>query len=384
VPGFSFLGINVGIKDNRLDFGVATSDVPCAAAAVFTRNNFPGAPVVVGREHVKSGKLQAIVVNSKNANVATGPDGEEAARRTCRGIAKALGIDPMLVLPSSTGVIGVPLPVEKIEAACSSVPRMLASDRPALERFARAIMTTDTRPKAISLKIGNATLSGVAKGAGMIEPNMATMLSYLFTDADIPASVLQPMLQRAVNKSYNRISVDTDTSTSDTVVVLANGKAGKVDPAAFEAALTEAATYLAKEIARDGEGATKLIELSVQGAPTADAALRIAKSIVNSPLIKTSIYGADPNWGRFVMAVGKVFDTPIPLEALSIHFGNGTERLVITAANQNADLLRRISDYLKRNEVHISVQLGSGTHSETVWGCDLTEGYVKENAYYTT
>lgn len=384
VPGFSFLGLNVGIKDNRLDFGVAAADAPCSAAAVFTRNNYPGAPVIVGREHVKSGRLQAIVVNSKNANVATGPGGVEAARRTCRAVGAALKIDPALVLPSSTGVIGVPLPVEKIEAACASVPRLLDSDRAALERFARAIMTTDTRAKALSLRVGNATLSGVAKGAGMIEPHMATMLGYLFTDAAIPAPALQEMLRRAVNQSFNRISVDTDTSTSDTVVALANGHAGPVDAAAFERALTEACIYLAQEIARDGEGATKLIALEVCEAPSPEAALRIAKSIVNSPLVKTSIYGADPNWGRFVMAVGKVFEHPIPLERLSIRFGNGSEGLTISAAGQSADVLRRISDYLKRDEVHIQVRLGSGTHAERVWGCDLTEGYVKENAYYTT
>jgi glutamate N-acetyltransferase/amino-acid N-acetyltransferase len=232
--------------------------------------------------------------------------------------------------------------------------------------------------------VGGATLSGVAKGAGMIEPNMATMLSYLFTDAALPAPALQEMLRRAVTQSFNRISVDTDTSTSDTVVVLANGHAGPVHAAAFEQALTEAATYLAQEIARDGEGATKLIDLEVREAPSPEAALRIAKSIVNSPLVKTSIYGADPNWGRFVMAVGKVFEHPIPLDRLSIHFGGAAENLTISAASQNADLLRRISEYLKRDEVHIQVRLGSGLHAERVWGCDLTEGYVKENAYYTT
>jgi glutamate N-acetyltransferase/amino-acid N-acetyltransferase len=384
VPGFSFLGLNVGIKDSRLDFGVAAAQAPCAAAAVFTRNNFPGAPVIVGREHVRGGCLQAVVVNSKNANVATGPEGVEAARRTCRAIGRALGVDPALVLPSSTGVIGVPLPVTKIEAACAAVPRLLAADRAALERFARAIMTTDTRPKAVSVKVGAATLTGVAKGAGMIEPHMATMLGYLFTDAAVPPDALHGMLRRAVDTSFNRVSVDTDTSTSDTVAVLANGRAGPVPLADFEAALTEAAVYLAREIARDGEGATKLIELHVREAPSPEAALRIAKSIVNSPLVKTSLYGADPNWGRFVMAVGKVFEHPVPLEKLVIHFGEGAGRLSIRAAGQTPELLRRISEYLKRSELRIEVCLGSGRYAETVWGCDLTEGYVKENAYYTT
>jgi glutamate N-acetyltransferase/amino-acid N-acetyltransferase len=384
VPGFSFLGVNIGIRDERLDFGVAAADVPCAAAAVFTRNNFPGAPVTVGREHVRSGRLQAVVVNSKNANVATGATGEEHARRVCRVLGEALGIAPELVLPSSTGVIGVPLPIEKLAAACARAPGLLAGGREALERFARAILTTDTRPKAVSARIGGATLTGVAKGAGMIEPHMATMLAYFFTDAAVPAPALQAMLRRAVNCSFNRVSVDSDTSTSDTVAVLANGKAGAVDPAAFEAALTGAATYLAREIARDGEGATKLIDLRVTGAPSPEAALRFAKAIVNSPLIKTAIHGADPNWGRFVMAVGKVFEHPIPLERLAIRFGTDPGAPLITAASQPPALLAAFAEYLKRDEVHIEVQLGSGSHAERVWGCDLSEGYIRENSDYTS
>jgi glutamate N-acetyltransferase/amino-acid N-acetyltransferase len=384
VPGFSWLGRNIGIKDDRLDFGVAFSARPCAAAAVFTRNNFPGAPVIVGREHVAGGLLQAIVVNSKNANVATGASGVEHARRVCRQLAAALGIDPSLVLPSSTGVIGVPLPVEKLEAACREVPGALAGGRAALEAFGRAIMTTDTRPKAVSVRVGDAVLTGVAKGAGMIEPNMATMLSYFFTDARLAPRTLRAMLKRSVARSFNRISVDSDTSTSDTVVVMANGLAGAVPAAAFEAGLAEATIYLAKEIARDGEGATKLIELTVSEAPSANAALAFAKSVINSPLVKTAIYGADPNWGRFVMAIGKVFAHPVPIEGLSIEFGQERPPLAISAASQSPELLARISAYLQRPEIKLAIRLGQGRHQETVWGCDLTEGYVKENAYYTT
>jgi glutamate N-acetyltransferase/amino-acid N-acetyltransferase len=384
VPGFRFLGENIGIKDRSLDFGVAFSAGVCQAAAVFTRNNFPGAPVIVGREHLQDGRLQAIVVNSKNANVATGAEGIAHARRVCAALGQALGIAPELVLPSSTGVIGVRLPVERLAAACARVPAALAGDRPALERFARAIMTTDTRPKAISLRIGPATLTGVAKGAGMIEPHLATMLAYFFTDAALPAPLLKRALAGAVNRSFNRVSVDTDTSTSDTVVILANGNAGPVDARAFGSALTQAAIYLAREIARDGEGATKLIQIEVTQASTPQAALAIAKSIVNSPLVKTAIYGADPNWGRFVMAIGKVFDHPIALERLSLRFGEGAEALTISAQTQDLALLQRISTYLRRAEVNIRVDLGSGDCSEIVWGCDLTEGYVKENAYYTT
>jgi glutamate N-acetyltransferase/amino-acid N-acetyltransferase len=384
VPGFSWAGLNLGIRDETLDFALGCSEVPCTAAGVFTRNNYPGAPVVVGREHLKSGRLQAVAVNSKNANVATGARGVEDARRTCRAVGAALGIDPTLVLPSSTGVIGVPLPVDKIEAAAKGLPAALSNDRAALERFARAIMTTDTRPKAVSVRIGPAILTGVAKGAGMIEPHLATMLVYFFTDAKLPSADLQGALRRAVDRSFNRISVDTDTSTSDTVVVLANGKAGPVAPAAFEAGLTEAAIYLAKEVARDGEGATKLIELTVSGAASQEAALAIAKSVINSPLVKTAIYGADPNWGRFVMAVGKVFAHPVPLESLRIEFGGETPPMAITVGEQPPALLDRISAYLKGDAVSIRIDLGQGGHAETVWGCDLTEEYVKINAEYTT
>jgi len=384
VPGFSWLGKNIGIKDDTPDFAVAFSRVPCSAAGVFTRNNFPGAPVIVGREHLRGSHLQAIVVNSKNANVATGPDGIEDARRMCRAIGAALGIEPRLVLPSSTGVIGRPLPIARIEAACREARDELQEAPEALERFARAIMTTDTRPKWTSRRIGPATLSAVAKGSGMIEPNMATMLSYFFTDAALEPAALQDVLNRAVNRSFNRVSVDTDTSTSDTVVVMANGQAGPVEPAAFEEAFTDAAIELAQAIARDGEGATRLVEITCCEAPSQAAALAIAKAVVNSPLVKTAIHGADPNWGRFVMAVGKVFEHPVPLEALRIEFATPGGPLTIAAERLDEAALQRISDYLRGETVQIRIRLGQGQHAETVWGCDLSEGYVHINADYTT
>jgi glutamate N-acetyltransferase / amino-acid N-acetyltransferase len=384
VQGFSWLGKNVGIKDDTPDFAVAFSRVPCAAAGVFTRNNFPGAPVLVGREHLRGGRLQAVVVNSKNANVATGPEGIEHARRMCRALGAALEIDPRLVLPSSTGVIGRLLPIARIEAACRETRDELEEGAAALQRFARAILTTDTHPKWASRRVGPATLSGVAKGSGMIEPNLATMLAYFFTDAALDAESLRAMLGRVVERSFNRVSVDTDTSTSDTVVVLANGLAGPVPPAAFEAALGEAAIELARAIARDGEGATKLLEVTCCEAPSPAAALAIAKAVVNSPLVKTAIHGADPNWGRFVMAVGKVFAHPVPLEALRIEFATPGAPLTIAAGNLAEETLRRISDYLRGDTVQIRIRLGQGSHAETVWGCDLGEGYVRINADYTT
>ena len=386
VPGFSWLGINLGLKDQTLDFGVIASECKCTAAGVFTRNNFPGAPVTVGRENIQNGQLQAIVVNSKIANVATGQTGIEDARNMCRWTGDALGIDAELVLPSSTGVIGRRLPVKKIHEGCKIIPEKLGSSPEYIDNFARAIMTTDRHPKWKCSSIENATLLGVAKGAGMIEPNMATMLSFFVTDAQLSSEQLQKMLRRVVNQSFNRISIDSDTSTSDTVIILANGLAGPVDTKIFEKTLRNSSIQLAKEIARDGEGATKLIELTVSGAKSQQMALQISKSIINSPLVKTAIHGADPNWGRFVMAVGKVFEYPVPLSDLSIHFGTGSQVLTVNAESLNADTvnLDAISKLLQNQEVFLEVVVGDGKFSETVWGCDLTKDYIEENAFYTT
>ena len=380
------MGINLGIKDETLDFGVLAADRLCHAAAVFTRSTMPGAPILVGREHVASGRLQAVVVNSKNANVATGQGGIADAQEMCRGVAEALGVTPEQVLPSSTGVIGRRLPMERIRSGFSRIAPSLGSTPAHIEQFARAIMTTDTVPKWATAKVGDATLLGVAKGSGMIEPNMATMLSYLVTDAELPEGTLQPMLKRVVDKSFNRVSVDSDTSTSDTVVLMASGAAGPVDLEAFEQALEELTQVLARKLARDGEGATKLIELTVSGAHSPEMALTIAKTVINSPLIKTAIHGADPNWGRFVMAIGKAFDHPVQREELRILFGRGPNRLAIDAASMEdgtADL-EGVGALLQQEDVPIELVVGTGTHQERVWGCDLSRDYVTINADYTT
>jgi glutamate N-acetyltransferase/amino-acid N-acetyltransferase len=387
VPGFSYVGKNVGIVDaSSLDFGCIVADVPCAAAGVFTRSSMPGAPIIVGREHIAGGKLQAIVVNSKNANVATGQRGIEDARTMCRMLGEACGIPEKLVLPASTGVIGRPLPMDRIRGAFSGLRGELARDDAAAERFGRAIMTTDAYPKWCHARVGNVTIAGMAKGAGMIEPNMATMLAWFVTDAEIASDVLQPMIKRVADRSFNRMSVDSDTSTSDTCVILANGKAGAVDLQAFEDALSECAIFLAKQIARDGEGATKLIELHVVGASTQDQAHKTARSCINSPLVKTCIYGADPNWGRFVMAIGKVFEYSVSREKLKLSFGRGAEKKVLDAAVVEAGSmdLKALRALLSGPEVYVEIDLGSGDEAYHVWGCDLTENYVKLNAHYTT
>jgi len=377
--GFLSLAKNVGIKDGTLDLTVIYSTVRARAAAMFTRNRFPGAPVIVGRKHIANGFAQALVINSKNANVAMGKVGIDNAIETCRIVGKELGVDSYDVLPFSTGVIGRPLPMDKIRAGLRGIKAELKPDN--LKLAAEAIMTTDMYPKYVSVKVGNAIIAGIAKGAGMIEPNMATMLVYLMTDAELPKTALRPMLHRVVDRTFNCMSIDTDTSTSDTVVLMANGLAGKVKLGQFEKGLLEVCEYLTKEIARSGEGATKLIAVDVARAKTQVQARRVAKLIVNSPLVKTAVYGCDPNWGRVIMAVGKSFDTSIEPAKVTIRFGATNVFKKGAPVDCDLDALRK---YLGQPEVSIGVELGIGKASARVWGCDLTEGYIKENAYYTT
>jgi glutamate N-acetyltransferase/amino-acid N-acetyltransferase len=378
--GFLAAAKNAGIKDDTLDLTVIYSTVRARAAAVFTRSRFPGAPVIVGRAHISDGFAQALVVNSKNANVATGQRGIEDAVETCRLVANELGIDPRDVLPFSTGVIGRHLPMDKIRAGLKGVRDELRPNN--LELAARAIMTTDMYPKYTSRSVGPAVVAGIAKGAGMIEPNMATMLAYIMTDADLPSHMLRPVLRRVVDRSFNAISIDTDTSTSDTVVLMANGLAGAVHRRAFEEALTEVCEHLAREIARNGEGASKLLTVQVSGAKNPRQAKVVAKAVVNSPLVKTAVYGCDPNWGRVVMAVGKCADErDIEPNRTTIRFGSTAVFELGSPVECDLAALQR---YLGQKEVEIGVDLGIGNASARVWGCDLTEGYVKENAYYTT
>jgi glutamate N-acetyltransferase / amino-acid N-acetyltransferase len=242
-------------------------------------------------------------------------------------------------------------------------------------------MTTDKYPKYFSRRVGAAIIAGIAKGAGMIEPNMATMLVYLMTDAELPAKSLRPMLRRVVERTFNSMSIDTDTSTSDTVVLMANGLAGPLNIREFEAGLFVVSEYLTREIARSGEGATKLITVDVNGAKTTTQAKRIGKFVVNSPLVKTAVYGCDPNWGRVIMAVGKSFDKTIEPRKVTIGFG---DTYVFRKGSPVDCDLEALRVYLGQKEVSISVDLGIGKASSRVWGCDLTEGYIKENAYYTT
>jgi glutamate N-acetyltransferase/amino-acid N-acetyltransferase len=377
--GFLSLAKNVGIKDETLDLTVIFSTVRARASALFTRNRFPGAPVIIGRKHIANGWAQALVINSKNANVAMGKQGLDNAIETCRIVGEALGISPYDVLPFSTGVIGRPLPMDKIRAGLKGIRSELKPNN--LKLAAEAIMTTDKYPKYFSCQVGRAMIAGIAKGAGMIEPNMATMLVYLMTDAKLSPASLRPMLKRVVERTFNCMSIDTDTSTSDTVVLMANGLAGPVNQRQFEAGLLKVSEYLTREIARSGEGATKLITVDVNGAKNTAQAKRVAKSVVNSPLVKTAVYGCDPNWGRVIMAVGKTFDPSIEPKKVTIRFGDTAVFKKGSPVDCDLEVLRK---YLGQSEVMISADLGIGKASARVWGCDLTEGYIKENAYYTT
>ena len=374
--GFRCAARLVGIKKEGKDLALFASDRPCAAAGVFTRNRFPGAPIIVGRELLRGGSLQAVVVNSKVSNVATGEEGIARARRMGVAVAAELGIDPALVLMSSTGVIGRPLPIEIIENGIRGMADDLQED-PLVG--ALGIMTTDTHPKALSVSVGDAVLTAVAKGSGMIEPNMATMLVYLFTDARLDASTLDGMLRRAVHTSFNMLSVDTDTSTSDTCVLLANGAAGEVDAAAFEAALVELCIRMTEILARDGEGATKLLRITVEGAASEEDARTVARSLVNSPLIKTMAYGADPNVGRLLMAVGKCFSVELAPERVDATI-KGVQ--VVSGGVRAAFEDEAVRALLMHDTVEIGVTLGLGSGRAVAYGCDLTPGYIEENAAY--
>lgn len=374
--GFRCASRNVGLKPSARDLTLFASDRDAAAAAVFTRNHFPGAPVILGRETLRAGVLRAVIANSKVSNVATGQAGVDNARRMARAAALELGTTADKVLVSSTGVIGVPLPIEKIERGVVGMTAELQDD-PMVG--AEGIMTTDSHPKAISASVGQATITWVAKGSGMIEPNMATMLSYIFTDAALDAATLDRLLREAVSGTFNMLSVDTDTSTSDTCAILANGAAGPVDEAEFLRVLRAGCTRMTEILARDGEGAEHLLRVSVRGALTALEARVVAKSIVNSPLVKTMVHGADPNVGRLLMAVGKCFTCTI-VPASTDAWINGFQ--VVGRGERLAFDDAVVRETLSREVVDIEVSLGVGDGSATAYGCDLTKGYVDENAAY--
>lgn len=292
--GFRSIIANLGIKDSRDDFMAVISDVPASISAVFTQSRFAGPSVTLSREVAQRDTAQGVVVIARNANVATGPEGLANAQEVRAGLARAVDVDPQALVIASTGVIGRQYPMEKIRTFLGNVPPLQPAD---FQRCAAAIMTTDTHTKYAARQVGSASLVGIAKGVGMIEPNMATLLTFFFTDARIAPDVLDALFRRVIDKTFNALSIDTDTSTSDSAAILANGLAGEVDMVEFEQALYDIALGLVRMIASDGEGASKALEVHVTGARDDAQAKRVAKAIVNSPLVKTAVHGADPNWG---------------------------------------------------------------------------------------
>jgi glutamate N-acetyltransferase / amino-acid N-acetyltransferase len=379
--GFGAHVANVGVKDDTDDFVVIAAPEPVAAAGVFTRSRFAGPSVTISRDHLATGRARGIVIVSKNANVANGDVGERDALDLLAAVGARLGCRADDLLLASTGVIGRRYPMDRVLAGAAAVPaRPTTTDAIAA---ARGIMTTDTVPKVAEATIGGgpARVVGIAKGVGMIEPDMATMIAVVLTDAAAEPGALDAAFRHVVGRTFNCVSIDTDTSTSDTAVVLASGASGPVDEAELRVALEEVCRSLTKQIARDGEGAETLIEVRVGDARDRDQATRVAKSIVNSPLVKTAIHGRDPNWGRVAMAIGKCQDDlDIDQSRVVIRFG---EREVYPRPIDDSGL-DELATYLGGDEVLIDVSLHTGAAEATVWGCDLTAGYVRINADYTT
>lgn len=392
--GFLFNGVRAGIKaSGNLDFACAIAPAGAAATAMFTRNAIVAAPLVVAREHLvaSEGELNALIVNAGNANCATGLPGVEACRTICAAAAHALGADAHHVFPSSTGVIGVPLPVEKLLRVVPALLSGAGNSGKHIELFASAIMTTDTREKiesrAIVTSHGGINILGIAKGAGMIHPNMATMLVYLFTDAGIPAAQLQTLLRPAVQASFNSISIDGDTSTNDTVLLMASGASRQQWDSVgfprkqFRDELAQVCDGLAHKIVDDGEGVTHVVTLDVTGARTREDALRVAKSMANSPLVKTAWAGMDPNWGRILAAIG---NSGVTVSADKIRISIGSHLVFDHGVRAAAFDARVAHAQMRKREFTVSVDLGDGPEGCSFLTTDLTAEYVQINADYAT
>jgi len=392
--GFTFAATHCGIKRSRLDLGILVSDVAATAAAVFTTNQVVAAPVVASRENLRKARdrMRGLIVNSGNANCCTQQDGYPASIAMASKLAEELGAERSQILVSSTGVIGAPLRVEKILAAVPHLALVRSAEAGAFEEFARAIMTTDTRPKWASARcrVGGklVRLLACAKGSGMIQPNMATMLAFIATDAAIAAHVLDRALRTAVESTFNSITVDGDTSTNDTVAVLANGKStapeitrtAGADYKAFSRALHSVCKSLALAIVEDGEGAQRVIEIEVRGASSEKAARQVARTIANSPLVKTAFAGADPNWGRILAAAGR---SGVQFDPASTNIWISGVALCRGGREHPFDE-RVVHQAMLAKYVPIRIDLGSGKASARVWTCDFTIEYVHINSSYRT
>jgi glutamate N-acetyltransferase/amino-acid N-acetyltransferase len=389
VQGFLFSGISAGVKkDGKRDLGLIYSEVPAQVAGLFTTNAVKAAPVQLDMERIRRGLCQAILVNSGNANACTGSQGLRDAKRVSSWVAKQLGINEQLVFPSSTGVIGSPLPMKKIE---EGIPELIKNLSPeGWMNTVEAMMTTDTFPKievaTCRIKGKQVKLFGMIKGAGMIRPNLATMLSFLITDANIKASLLQKMLEKAAEVSYNRITIDGETSTNDTVLLLANGKAGHPilnrmdrDGKAFQSMLLEVCQNLAKSLVIDGEGATKFINIFVLGAKSKEDAKRAAYAIAHSPLVKTAFFGEDANWGRILCALGHC-GAQINPNRIDVFFDKAP--IVKNGMGVHPRLEEKAAEVIKKKSFKVTIDLHQGKHQFSVLTTDLSIDYVKINASY--
>jgi glutamate N-acetyltransferase/amino-acid N-acetyltransferase len=387
--GTACAGIKRRTKD---DLAIFAFDPGTTCAGVFTQSGFRAAPVIVALEHLAAANVRAFVVNSGNANAATGTRGIEDARSTCAAVAAALGVDTASVLPFSTGVIGEPLPMDRLR---DGIPHAIASlSADGWSKTARAIMTTDTGPKAVSRRVTiggrQVTLTGIAKGAGMIRPDMATMLAFVATDVAVSTSALRAFVRQAADRSFNRITVDGDTSTNDSFVVAATGcaantliaSATSVDGQAFLSALGEVSRELAQRIIRDAEGATKFVTIEVGGGRDEAECARVAYTIAESPLVKTALFASDPNWGRFCMAIGRAGLRDFDPGKVSLRLDDVlvAEQGMIARSYTETDGAR----VMARQEFAVRVDLGRGQATDTVWTCDFSYDYVKINAEYRT
>ncbi len=393
--GFTAAGVHCGIKPNnpKKDLALIYSRVPCKAAAVYTTNKVKGAPITVTRAHLENGYAQAVIVNSGNANTCNA-DGVQKAEQMCDLAAKALGISSEDVIVASTGVIGQTLPIEPIASHAQEFADALSAD--GSKDAAQAIMTTDTRIKEIAVEFSvdgtTCHVAGISKGSGMIHPNMATMLGFLTTDVKIKKSLLKQALSDVVKDTFNMVSVDGDTSTNDMVSIMASGlaeneKIKEQDSKGYQAfyqALMEVCTYLARIMAKDGEGATKLIECKVHGAQSEEQAKIVAKSIVMSNLTKAAVFGADANWGRVLCAIGYA-QTDVDVQKVDVTFCSKAGEISVCKNGAriafDEELAKKI---LLEDEIVIDVNLNSGTYKKTAYGCDLTYDYVKINGDYRT
>lgn len=391
VKGFRAAGFYAGLKRRRRDITLIVSDRPASAAGVFTQNAVVAAPITLTKQHAAAGVARAIVCNSGCANACTGERGLQDARKMAELAAAEVGCAPEEVLVGSTGVIGQFLPMDKVEVGIREAAKLLPTNEKGAA--AEGIMTTDTVPKQIVVeaKVGGKTfrVAGIAKGSGMISPNMATMLGFLVTDAAVAPGTLREALTKTTNQSFNAVSVDHDTSTNDMVLLLANGASGltvgqEIPLPAFQAALDHVSLHLAKTIARDGEGATKLVQVTVSGAANAKDAFTAAKSVVNSPLVKSAVHGSDPNWGRILCAVG-YSGAKVELEKVNLKIGNAKTQVPVLSHGEPLQFDRvSAHELLRADEVHIHVELGLGKGAATAYGCDLSREYVDINAHYTT